>query len=160
MNLNKFDKAAIVRNIMADVPKPDQATVEKELQAALVKGMSAPVRKLYNAGNTKALRSAHFGSDVGLEWGKSLVAGDADAELIAEPFRQARREYNALKDRLRASIEGVRTRKQFVDRFPEFSMYAPAEPGKSTNLPAVANVVADLVKFGWVQKVSTHKDAA
>lgn len=56
--------------------------------------------------------------------------------------------------KLETAVNGCRTRKQFIDTFPEFSNYAPSEHDKCNTLPAVANVAAELVQLGWKQVVS------
>jgi predicted nucleic acid-binding Zn ribbon protein len=48
MKLTKYDRQAIVRAIMNDVPKPDKTQRADKIQAAIVKAMSPDVRKVYN----------------------------------------------------------------------------------------------------------------
>jgi hypothetical protein len=50
---------------------------------------------------------------------------------------------------LENALKGIRTRKQFVEAFPELEKYAPSEHKSGSMLPAIANVVADLSKLGW-----------
>ena len=38
---------------------------------------------------------------------------------------------------------------KFFEAFPEFEKYLPSEAQPTKNLPALANVVADLSKLGW-----------
>ncbi len=154
MQLTDYHRNAIVACIMAELPRVDEEKLEKDVQAALVKAMSAPVRKVYRE-NPKALRDTQlYGCDTGLRYGRNFIVGDADADTVLKPFKEAAQKREAIKSKLTAAIKACRTRKQFVDQFPEFSAYAPAEPGKSSNLPAVANVVADMMKLGWVPKVT------
>ena len=61
MRLNKWDKQAIVRAILADVPKIDKRKRKEELQATIVKAMSPEARKLYK-NCPEALRTYHMGS--------------------------------------------------------------------------------------------------
>lgn len=50
---------------------------------------------------------------------------------------------------LKNSIAGLRTVKAFIAAFPELEKYAPGAPTSSSNLPAIANVMAGLVNLGW-----------
>ena len=74
----------------------------------------------------------------------------AEAECVA--LSQAR-------VKLSAALTGIRTRKQFLERFPELEKYAPADEGKSSFLPAVANVMADLSKLGFPKDKTDKKKA-
>ena len=153
MRLTKYDKQAIVRSIMNDIPKPDSEKLHKDIQAALVKGMSIKCRALYKE-KPAALCVEYVGSHYGLDWSRTVYVGDADMKVALKPFKDAKAARDAAKEKLEAAIDACTTRKAFIDRFPEFSKYAPPEPGKCTTLPAVSNVVADLVKLGWKQTIS------
>lgn len=153
MNLGKYDKQAIIEKILADLPKVDHDKLEAEIQEKLVKAMSAQVRRIYRA-NPKALRTVYGGYDYGLSHETELIVGDADHTAVLEPYKEAANARWNIQNKLASAFAPIKTRKQFVDTFPEFSAYAPPEAGKSTNLPAIANVVASLVQLGWEQKVS------
>lgn len=58
---------------------------------------------------------------------------------------------NALKAKLTAAIAACFTLKQAKERLPEFVKYLPTDRDSTgtSNLPAVANLVADLVQLGW-----------
>lgn len=150
MKLTKQTKTAIVRAILADIKKPDHIMVVKEMQDALHAAMSKPVKRI----PPSALRThyCHHG-DYQINCGVTLVCGDADAVAVLAPWREKRSQYDAMHVKLEAAFEGINTRKQFVETFPEFIKYAPEESGKCPTLPAVANVVSDLVKLGWEQTV-------
>ena len=152
MKLDKYTKQAIVRQILDDVPKPDEQTVKEQIQKALYKGMSPACKRLYDQ-KPHALSEVYVDQAHGLDNHAYVKRGDADVDAILKPFRKAADELYALKTELRLAIEACNTRKQFVDRFPEFIKYAPPEAGKTPNLPAVANLVANLVKAGWKQTV-------
>jgi hypothetical protein len=55
----------------------------------------------------------------------------------------------AAKTRLGGVLAGIRTRKHFLELLPELEKYLPPELTKSSMLPMVTNVVADLAKLGW-----------
>lgn len=151
--LNNYTKKAIVAAIMADIPQPDHNRIKEDIQAALFKGMSIACRNLYKK-SPKALLTMHVGYQHGLDYGVFITVGDADTDTVLKPFKDAYDTRKAVEQNLRSAIDACKTRKQFIDRFPEFSKYAPAEDGKTSNLPAIANVVADLVKLGWKQTIS------
>lgn len=154
MKLNTYEKEAIVRSIMNDLPKIDYTKRKADAQAAVVKAMSPTARKLYRE-CPKALRETNvgdlFGTD-GSYYSRYLVVGDVDTKTVEAILQIYHDEDNAryqARQDLKAAVRACNTRKQFVDRFPEFEKYAPSEPGKSSNLPALANVVAGLAKLGW-----------
>lgn len=154
MKLTKYHKEAIVSSILNDLPSPDEKQLQADIQTAFVAAMSTEAQALY-ATSPKALATSHFyGDQTGLKFGKVFIVGDADVKEALKPYSDAQKSREAIRRKLKAAIGGMNTRKQFIDAFPEFSHYAPPEPGPTANLPALANIVADLVKAGWVQKVS------
>jgi len=154
MNLTKLIKSAIVRAIMNDVPREDEATAKKKIQEALVKAMSPECRKLYKT-NPHALRDARVASyEYGFDYSFDVIKGDAQLEPILQAYKDARDARRTAKQKLEAAIEGCRTLKQLEKALPEFKKYYPKEDAPSTNLPALANVVADLSKLGWPKNVT------
>ena len=156
MRLNTYTKSSIVRAIMNDVPQPDKEKRRVDLQAALVKAMSPEARKLYNK-TPSALRTHHFGEIIytGAYTSRDLIAGDVNAETIAalaKPYEDEDDARVATKRKLTAIVEGCSTLKQLQTLLPEFKQYMPTESAPTKNLPAVANVVADLAKLGWPKK--------
>jgi hypothetical protein len=155
MRLDKYAKQAIVKSIMADVPKPDKVKRRADLQAAIVKAMSPDVRKVFKS-TPGALKTSYFGDVTydGLKWDtRELVVGDVpEAKLneLAKPYKDEDEAIYAARDKLQGAIEGCTTRKALMTRLPEFEKYYPAEDAPmSKNLPALANVMADLSKLGW-----------
>lgn len=152
MKLNKYTKQAIVSSILADLPKVDENKMFVELQAKLVKAMSRSCQNVCKK-NPTALRKEYV--VIGRS-SRRLVVGDADFEAVFAPYKAAQAEREAVRRKLEAAIEACSTRKQFVDRFPEFSKYAPKEDAPCSTLPAVANLVSDLVKLGWKQTITKN----
>jgi hypothetical protein len=157
MKLTKYDKMAIVKAIMADVPKPDKAKRRAEIQAALVKAMNPAVRKVFKE-FPGALLTSHVG-DLTYDgsWdSRTFVVGDVTnkvLETILQPYKDEDDAVYAAHNKLRNAIDSCNTRKALMDRLPEFEKYFPAESATpSKNLPALANVVADLSKLGWPKK--------
>jgi 3-methyladenine DNA glycosylase AlkD len=152
--ITKWDKEAIVRAIMNDVPVPDKKKRREELQADIIKAMSPECRKLYKKA-PHALRTHHFGDLIydGCSWGtRDVVIGDVEAktldELKVKYVTEDRARQNA-RDSLKAAVMACTTIKQLNDRLPEFKSYFPTIEKPITTLPALANVVADLSKLGW-----------
>ena len=153
MRLNKWDKQAIVRAILADVPKIDKRKRKEELQATIVKAMSPEARKLYK-NCPEALRTYHMGSliDDGNWNSREIIIGDVKEAVITElkkPYEEEDKKYSAVACSLKCAIEACTSLKQLNDRLPEFKKYFPTEEKPVANLPALANVVADLSKLGW-----------
>jgi len=163
VKIDKYVRQSIVRSIMNDVPKPDKAKRRADLQAAIVKAMSPDVRKVYKT-TPGALKTHYFGDLTydNANWSsRELVVGDVSAEKLDElskPYKDEDEAIDNARIKLHGAIEGCTTRKALMTRLPEFEKYYPAEEAPmSKNLPALANVIADLSKLGWPKgKTSTN----
>ena len=153
-SITKWDKQAIVKAIMADVPKPDKKKRREKLQAEVVKLMSPECRKVYKL-TPRALATCHVGDYVydEYDWStRNIICGDVSEKKISEliqPFKDEDAVYVDTRNNLRCAIEACRTIKQLNDRLPEFKKYFPTVEKPINTLPALANVVADLTKLGW-----------
>lgn len=148
MKLDKWQKQGIVTAIMDDVPrKSDEQRVE-EVQAAMVKAMSAPIRRLYKT-NPNALKQVWLTSIIRDFGGKHIICGDAKVEDVVKIFEEEIEARNTVKRNLTVIVEGCSTLKQLQAALPEFVKYMPTEAQPTKNLPMLANVVADLTKMGW-----------
>jgi hypothetical protein len=159
MKLTKYHKEAIVRAITADIPEPDTSDYVEKVKAFIYKNMSKECRALFRK-SPASLATAYLQVPNRVST-RTYVRGDVDNKQLQEyvselnaPFRKR----TAALTKLEAAVTACNTRKQFVDTFPEFSNYAPPEEGKCTTLPAVANVVAELIKVGFVPKVTKFVD--
>lgn len=169
MRFTNLIRSAILQNILNDIPDTDhQARFEAAVHADILKQLPAPVAKVYadkslrpyllsgHKGYSGARRDAE-GNYVGSVFASIPTPLDYEPsqELLAElaPLDAAKRAHDAQVDRTRIAIEGIlkscSTSKQFLERLPEFAKYLPPETAKSSNLPALANLTADLVKLGW-----------
>ena len=153
MKIGKWDKEAIVNAIMADVPKVDKAKRKEEIQAAIVKAMSPEARKLYKV-CPEALRTYCIGDLIynGTWSSRDVIVGDVNEEKrqeIVKPYKDEDQKRYDAKQSLKAAIMACSTLKQLKERLPEFEKYYPTEAKPVVNLPALANVVADLSKLGW-----------
>lgn len=152
MKLNQYHKDAIIRAITNDIPRKTDEQIQAAVQAALVKGMSVACRNLYKK-NPKALMTKYISGTLSCR-NFEVVSGDANVTECLKPFSYEYIAFEKVERSLKAAINGCTTRKQFVDRFPEFGNYAPHEEGVCKTTPTIANVVADLVKLGFVPKVT------
>ena len=153
MKITKYDKQTIVKAIMADVPKPDKTKRLEEIQATIVKAMSPMVRKVFKE-IPGALRTYHVGDlTYNGNWdSRIVVVGDVTdgmMDAILKPYKDEDDAIDAAHNKLRNAIDSCTTRKALMDRLPEFEKYFPTEAAPTKNLPALANVVADLSKLGW-----------
>ena len=153
MRITKWDKQAIVKAIMADVPTPDKVKRREELQAAVVKAMSPECRKLYK-NCPSALRTHHIGELIYDDtWSsRDIITGDVNSSIVDDLKAKYEAEDKKVSDArwaLKGAIEACTTLKQLNDRLPEFKKYFPTAEKPTANLPALANVVADLSKLGW-----------
>jgi glycerol-3-phosphate dehydrogenase len=161
MKLNKFQKASIIRAIMNDVPPVDKTARRLAVQAAIVKAMSPDVRKVFKS-SPGALRTSYVGDviDTDSYQSRSITVGDVTEAKLEEILKPYKEEDNAVYDarrKLQAIVEGCSTLKQLQTLLPEFKQYMPTEAAPTKNLPAVANMVADLSKLGWPKsKTSTN----
>lgn len=149
MKLNTYTKDAIIRAIMNDVPKPDQAKAKADIQAAAVKAMSPLVRKVYKE-QSAALRTHRISSwDLDFDYSFDIVCGDVNMDPIMKPYVEARDQRRKARSQLEGAVRACSTLKQLEATLPEFKKYYPTEAQPTKNLPALANVVADLSKLGW-----------
>ncbi len=149
MKLTKYEKEAIVRAIMQDVPTKPDNILKAEIQAAFVAGMSDPIKKLHKT-HPNALKTDGVSSwDTGLPYRVEFIVGDADVEKAIKPFKSQKEARDEAKNKLNAAVMGCNTLAQLKKLLPEFISYFPSETEPTKNLPAVANMVADLSKLGW-----------
>lgn len=149
MKLNTYTKEAIVRAIMNDVPKPDQAKAKADIQAAAIKAMSPLVRKVYKEQPDALCRHHVAAYNYDLDYSFDVVCGDVDMGPIMKPYTDAREQRRKARHQLEGAVKACSTLKQLQTTLPEFKKYFPTEEQPTKNLPALANVVADLSKLGW-----------
>lgn len=157
MKLTKLHKESIVRAIMQDTPPIDKVKRGEAIANAIVKAMSPEVRKLYKT-KPDALRRASVSYTNQYSNWSEIVVGDVTKEQIKEivaPYEKEEQERNDMRRKLTAAFEGINTLKQALTAFPEFKKYYPTEMEPTKNLPALANVMADLTKLGWPKQGAT-----
>lgn len=151
MKITDTHRYAIRRAIMQDVPALSADELKRQAQALLLAAMSPPVRRMYKTTPT-ALRVVYLGYEHGAEWSTPVIAGDADDKAVLAPLTEAAQARRTAEEDLSGVLQGCKTLKQLHAALPEFAKYFPTEDAASTNLPAVANVVAGLSALGWPKK--------
>lgn len=161
MKLTKLDKDMIVTRVMQDVPSKDYQEQMRQLVIAwAVKQLPPAVKRIYDDNELRKYVHCHYGPVDGYYFtapGCWDASGDRAANqtlrLAINDLKAKLAEQTAERRDMRNKVVGViypcSTRKQLLDRLPEFEKYLPKEDAPSTNLPAVANVAADLTKAGW-----------
>jgi len=156
--MNKSEKQAFVKAILADVPQVDyedqaRKLIEKavydaappEIKAVLAKPeLHDYIEHRYRGTGLGGMRFYGMHQDLRMDNVKGL------SELSKANEAQFAALCN-LETTLTAAIAGMKTRKQIAEAFPEFVKYLPAEQGKSTNLPALTNVVNQVKAAGWTK---------
>lgn len=166
--LTKQTKERMVRSILGDIPVVDFQTQGADfIVAAVVAKSPAKIQEMWK---DKALRpylhrariSSGCGAICGLApWPEGYARSrEVEALVGAETWstfldfcrqntaqKEARK---ALSRELEASFEGVRTYKQFRERFPDLVKYLPEETGSTANLPATTHLVESLKAAGLV----------
>ena len=156
MNLTSCQKDAVVRAILLDTPKPDRSKRHAAVQAGLCKAMSPECRKVFK--RTPGILESRYCEYTfdGVRYStRFVVVGDAakdTLEKLVQPYKDADAAYSKAEASLTNAIKGCRTLAQLKKIFPEFEKYLPTEQQPTKNLPALANVVADLAKLGWPKK--------
>lgn len=83
-----------------------------------------------------------------------------EMERLKQLHNAQEKALDQLAIKLQAVARACTTRKALAEALPEFEKYLPEETTKGTNLPAVANVVADFVKAGWPKGKHEAEQAA
>jgi hypothetical protein len=155
MKLNKLTKEAILRAIVQDLPPIDKEARALAVTSAIVAAMSPEVRKLYKTHPTALRCTSVAYTNPFRHWGNDIVVGDVTDEQIKQitaPYKKQEDERDDMLRKLTHAFMGINTLKQALTTFPEFKKYYPTEAEPTKNLPALANVMADLSKLGWPKK--------
>ena len=169
MRLNKHHKNAFVEAVLQDLPATDYDEIAQKLVLnAMVERMPAKVRAVYDDKDVRHwLRNEWMSMPGSLQ--NFYCVGDSDRGEVPGELKerllelsQLKREQASKKDafgqKIRAAIDSCQTRKQALELLPEFEKYLPKDTTGTgvSNLPAINNLVAELVQAGWPK----DKDAA
>lgn len=162
MRLNKYHKDAFVESVLQDLPSTDYDEIAQKLvRESLVEKMPAKVRAVYDDKDVRQwLRNDWVQMPGNLQnfyCISNLNTCKISEELEERLFElsQLKREQSskkaAFKSKLEAAINSCQTRKQALELLPEFEKYLPKDTSSTgvSNLPAVCNLVAELVQAGW-----------
>ncbi len=170
MNLNKFHKQAIVRAVLADIPRKNMEELEKKVKQMVDEDIEKNVPKeIWAVWKNKSLscylnvlsmnvgylrtddKSRYLDGFFQVIFPEKYQFSE-DFKLRLTPMLEKlvaeTNAVNEVKSKLESALAGVRTRKQFVEMFPELEKYAPKEVKKDVMLPAITGVVDDLSKLG------------
>jgi Nucleotide modification associated domain 5 len=159
MKLTNYIRQAYVNSVMNDVPDTDfkeQAT--KIVMAAAIASLPPAVAKIYNDTKTRHYVNTTWNHFVFVSvtypsGGDRPILSAKDNTRINELYAQHQSQYatvSILRDKVKAAAYSCTTRKALVELLPEFEKYLPSEQeAASKNLPAIANLMVDLVKAGW-----------
>lgn len=164
MRLTNTLREAFIRAVMNDVPFIDYHEQEQKVATDwAVSIMPACVYATWANENLRDYIAMHYFH----EWvGEFAIGGynlpcprelfsrmpdDVRAQLVdlARKNHEQQRKRNELEHKLKAIVYGVSSTKTLLKQLPEFDKYIPKDAQASENLPAIANVVADLMEAGW-----------
>lgn len=173
MNLNQSIRDAFIASVMNDVPSIDyDSQFKKIVELDMIK--QAPTKALRECLKDPASRAyclhpySRFSHSCKNPDGGSIHSNsvglnniatyddyeiseeaekDIDSIVIAAYAQTKQRE--ALGTQVRSAIYACRTLKQALERLPEFAKYLPEPTATTVNLPAIANLAADLIRAGW-----------
>jgi hypothetical protein len=168
MRLNQSIKQAFIKSVLSDVPTTDYSElIRQRADQVAAENMPPKVRAVWD---DKTLREAlHYDYVyVGRQGMKLPVMGNrqhmeniVNADANIRGYLAAAITQNDMLAGLRTKLEAVigacSTTKQLAEALPECAKYLPPEPVKGSQLPAIANLVADLMKAGWPKgKAEAH----
>lgn len=170
MRLTKSHREAFVRAALDDVPRIDyDEQIDNLVQEYLESICPDNVLKAYKNQKTKGYFRATHITVYRYHRRYFYLVPHEDYELPNEIREKINAIYeekgkqaetrNSLERKLEGAISAFSTRKAAAEAMPEFEKYLPTEADKtSNNLPAVANLVADLIAAGW-PKAKAEKEA-
>lgn len=171
MNLNKTHREEIVAQVMRDAPKRHKLSLHDRLQAVVDKAIigrgpkiigplwkdkelgkylsrsSTSARYLLSPGDNRYIPDLPY---ISILYGH-VIDDQAKAEItsIIDDHLEEQKLRDDAEWALRGAVAGIRTRKQFIEQFPELEKYAPSVVTANRSVPAIANVMASLAKVGW-----------
>lgn len=171
MKLTKTHREQIVAAVMRNTPMRHKLSIGERIQAVVDKFITERgprgIRHLWkdkefgrylnrtshNAGYSRTESSRFYDSrlpQVSTLYGLDLD-GEAQTEIqqITDEYLEEMSQREDAESKLHAALAGIRTRKQFIEQFPELEKYAPEEITADRTVPAIANVMATLSKLGF-----------
>lgn len=162
MRLNRYHKQAFVDAVIQDVPTVDyDEQAQKLVRDAYFQEMPPEVKLIYENREMRdwlAINHVYMPRNLNCFYtyhrGPSSVPPrkiEEQLEELAQLKHDQKDKMRALRQKLDDLINSVSTRKQALELMPEFEKYLPKETDGTgvTNLPAIHNTVAELVRMGW-----------
>lgn len=167
MKLTKLMRDGFVARVMDDVPKIDYrekwAKRALEVAVAAMPGALQPVYALYPEYFRKWYAHCGPGFTAYLPNGdgsgpESRLRELIQADPMAKSFIDDSKAQNTAHDDIRTKLTGIAaacsTTQALLAALPELEKYIPADDTPTKNLPALANLVADLTLAGWPKEIN------
>ena len=161
MRLTTYHRAAILKAALNDVPQVDYEQLARDAAMKVAVAMlPSDVRAIWKKYGTSTI----FTDNIWLERcgivHMKLPYLSGEHKKLEKTAREAVEEIHQLhlaqvkqmeelKVGLYGALVAITTIKALKAQLPELAKYAPTEPERSSNLPAIANVMANLMKAGW-----------
>lgn len=171
MKLTNTHREQIVAAVMRDTPMRHKLSIGERIQAVVDKFVTERgprgIRHLWkdkelgqylkrtslHVGYLRVEPNRHYDSRLPYVTALSGVDPDREAQVeiqqIADEYLEEMRQREDAESKLHAALAGIRTRKQFIEQFPELEKYAPEELTLDRTVPAIRNVMATLSKLGF-----------
>lgn len=160
MRLTKANREAFVIDAMNDVPQIDyNQQIQDLIQNHLLSIAPPAILKAYKDPKTKGyFKSVRVNAPRYTSYYVYLVPDDykhtpelqTQLQGLSDLNEKQRDSMITLKNKLKGAISAFSTREAAAKAMPEFEKYLPsADVVKTKNLPAISNLVADLVAAGW-----------
>lgn len=156
MNLDRNMKQAIVKAIMAEVPRIDyEGQIRDMLLTNRLPKLTPELRAIWNdpplrgylkEGWCEVTHTLQPFWDVPVS---QIIQAEIEV-LAARSEEQSTARYQ-MERKLTNMFSKVRTSQQFERQFPEFTAYLPTKEASTTSFPLVANIIAELTQLGWPQ---------
>jgi hypothetical protein len=146
---------------MNDVPSVDyDEQIRKHALAGAVESLPPLAAKAWKDPKARAYIRTNYGFFGGISIAELPCNDNRDVPMTGAAGEKMRQLVeakgaqddvrSALKSKIKAAAYGCTTRKALIELLPEFARYLPAEEEATCRtLPAVANLMSDLMKAGW-----------
>lgn len=169
MRLTKALREVFVDAVIADIPRIDYNEIVKaRMYDDIQEFAPGPVVQLFNNPDTRHYvigtnqfrpeSSDELGWNDRLDWHVTLneyvpsPKAKADFKIIAISHEEQVKDIKRIRLTLSGIAKSCNTSEALLKKLPEFAKYLPKDVEASTNLPAVANLSAELIRLGWPKK--------
>jgi len=161
MRLTKFDKEAFVRAVLDDVPQIDyNEQARKVAMADVIARLPQKIQDIWKDNNLRGFISCQrwlnmpgrlHGLTTPYADGEQAPETEAQLKELAGLYDAQCDSLRKLETNLEGAIGACSTLKKAKEVLPEFEKYLPADRDGTgvSGLPAIANLVSDLMQAGW-----------